>query len=55
MFDTLYKEIILDHYETIRAEIDSDYPWILEVCAELPMTLGKDFVSLVRAVRWKVL
>ena len=45
-----------DHsYETIRAEIDSDYPWILEVCAELPITLGKDFVSLVRAVRWKVL
>ena len=42
-------------YETIRAEIDSDYPWILEVCAELPMTLGKDFVSLVRAVRWEVL
>ncbi len=41
--------------ETIRAEIDSDYPWILEVCAELPMTLGEDFVSLVRAVRWNVL
>ena len=45
-----------DHgYETIRAEIDSDYPWILEICAELPMTLGEDFVSLVRAVRWEVL
>ena len=39
----------------IRAEIDSDYPWILEVCAHLPMTLGKDYVSLVRVLEWTVL
>ena len=42
-------------YRTIRAEIDSDYPWILEVCAHLPMTLGKDYVSLVRVLEWTLL
>lgn len=42
-------------YQTIRAEIDSDYPWILGICAELPMTLGKDFVSLTRPARWNIL
>ncbi len=43
------------NYRTIRAEIDSDYPWILEVCAHFPMTLGKDYVSLVRVLEWTVL
>ena len=42
-------------YQTIRAEIDSDYPWILEICAHFPMTLGEDYVSLVRALNWTVL
>ena len=56
---TLWSHLIryaLTHdYRTIRAEIDSDYPWILEVCAHLPMTLGKDYVSLVRVLEWTVL
>lgn len=42
-------------YRTIRAEIDSDYPWILEICAHFPMTLGEDYISLVRALNWTVL
>jgi len=41
-------------YRTIRAEIDADDPWTLYVCAELPFVQGRDFVSLLRAVRWMV-
>lgn len=40
-------------YRTVRAEIDADNPLVLQVCAELPFTQGKDFVSLVRMPAWR--
>ena len=41
-------------YATIRAEIDAENPWILQVCAELPFVQGKDYISLVRVLNWAV-
>ncbi len=41
-------------YETIRAEIDAENPWILQICAELPFVQGKDHLSLVRVMNWTV-
>ncbi len=41
-------------YATIRAEIDAENPWILQVCAELPFVQGKDYVSMLRVMNWKV-
>ena len=39
-------------YATIRAEIDAENPWILQVCAELPFVQGKDYVSMLRVINW---
>ena len=41
-------------YATIRAEIDAENPWILQVCAELPFMQGKDYLSMVRVLNWTV-
>lgn len=41
-------------YATIRAEIDAENPWILHVCAELPLVQGKDYLSMVRVMNWSV-
>ncbi len=41
-------------YKTIRAEIDAENPWILQVCAELPFVQGKDYLSMVRVMNWTV-
>lgn len=41
-------------YRTLRAEIDAENPWILQICAELPFVQGKDYVSLVRVPAWTV-
>ncbi len=41
-------------YKTVRAEIDADNPWILQICAELPFVQGKDYLSLVRVMNWTV-
>lgn len=35
-------------YRTIRAEIDAENPWILQICAELPFVQGRDYISMVR-------
>ena len=42
-------------YTTIRAEIDAENPWILQVCAELPFVQGKDYLSMVRVMNWTVM
>ena len=41
-------------YNTIRAEIDAENPWILQICAELPFVQGKDYLSMVRVMNWTV-
>jgi len=41
-------------YKTIRAEIDAENPWILQICAELPFVQGRDFISMVRVMNWAV-
>ena len=41
-------------YKTIRAEIDAENPWILQICAELPFMQGKDYLSMVRVMNWTV-
>ena len=41
-------------YKTIRAEIDAENPWILQVCAEPPFVQGKDHLSMVRVMNWTV-
>ena len=41
-------------YNTIRAEIDAENPWILQICAELPFVKGKDYISMVRVMNWTV-
>lgn len=41
-------------YKTIRAEIDAENPWILQICAELPFVQGRDFISMVRVMNWVV-
>lgn len=41
-------------YKTIRAEIDAENPWILQVCAELPFVQGKDYLSMVSVTNWTV-
>lgn len=41
-------------YQAIRAEIDAENPWILQICAELPFVQGKDYISMVRVLNWDV-
>ena len=41
-------------HKTIRAEIDAENPWILQICAELPFVQGKDYLSMVRVMNWTV-
>lgn len=41
-------------YGTIRAEIDAENPWILQICAELPFVQGRDYLSMVRVLNWTV-
>ncbi len=41
-------------YATIRAEIDAENPWILQICAELPFVQGRDYISMVRVMNWTV-
>ncbi len=41
-------------YRTIRAEIDAENPWILQICAELPFVQGRDYLSMVRVLNWTV-
>ncbi len=41
-------------YRTIRAEIDAENPWILQICAELPFVQGRDHLSMVRVLNWTV-
>ncbi len=41
-------------YKTIRAEIDAENPWTLQICAELPFVQGKDYLSMVRVMNWTV-
>ena len=41
-------------YKTIRAEIDAENPWILQLCAELPFVQGRDYLSMVRAMNWQI-
>lgn len=41
-------------YPTIRAEIDADNPWILQICAELPFVQDRDHISMVRVMNWTV-
>ena len=42
-------------YKTVRAEIDAENPWILQICAELPFVQGKDYISLVKVMNWTTL
>ena len=44
----------LHGYRIIRAEIDADNPLILQICAELPFTQGRDYISLVKVLNWPV-
>lgn len=41
-------------YKTIRAEIDAENPWILQICAELPFVQDEDYISMVRVMNWTV-
>ena len=41
-------------HKTIRAEIDAENPWILQICAELPFVQSKDYLSMVRVMNWTV-
>lgn len=35
-------------YRTIRAEIDAENPWTMQICAELPFVQDRDYLSMVR-------
>lgn len=39
-------------YNRIRAEIDAENPWIVQVCAELPFVQSNDYISMMRVLNW---